>query len=332
MNAKLSMLKVNDLMVPSCWEWDIECINDLFSSRDRDAILSIPLCYGAMSDECIWHFSKDGSYTLNIPSKIKNFVWRAAREVLPNRDTLRSQGVNIPIECVFCAHAIENSWHLFLRCGFAQSCWHAAGLDNIIDNLASSADSFIQWLFDVIGSVKDPMSSKIMKILWSIWRERNERLWKNVQRSPDLVVLNAVFYESVETGLGAILRDTAGELVAYKGIRLPGLLAVKECEALVWVRSMSYSTVIFETDCKEVVDALRRYVPNDTEFGIILSKCHPLLCSEPSFKVVHLRRSANGAAHAVARRSHFVQSPAIGFECPDWLTDPLRSFCIFLIK
>ena len=44
-----------------------------------------------------------GLWQLNIPPKVTNFVWRVAREVLTNRDTLRFCGVMVPSACVFCA-------------------------------------------------------------------------------------------------------------------------------------------------------------------------------------------------------------------------------------
>ena len=51
---------------------------------------------------------------------------------------------------------------------------------------------------------------------------------------------------------------------------------------------------------------LQHGVPNDSNFGLILRRCHLLLYSEQSFKVVHVRRSANEATHAIVRRSRSV--------------------------
>ena len=135
-----------------------------------------------------------GLWQQNIPPKVKNFAWRVSREVLPNRDTLRSRGVMVPSACVFCDSAVENSWHLFLGCGFSTNCWQAASFASIIDNLVSSIDGFTQWLFLVIDSVKELVLSKIMIILWSMGRERNGRLWNNVQRPPSLVTLHDIAY------------------------------------------------------------------------------------------------------------------------------------------
>ena len=42
----------------------------------------------------------------------------------------------------------------------------------------------------------------------------------------------SIFYDRRELGLGAILRDDMGALIAYKGLRLLGLPTVKEAEVL----------------------------------------------------------------------------------------------------
>ena len=53
LDVELSSMNVQDLMIPRCWQWDVECIEELFSTRDCVAILSIPLCYGTIGDKCI---------------------------------------------------------------------------------------------------------------------------------------------------------------------------------------------------------------------------------------------------------------------------------------
>ena len=85
------------------------------------------------------------------------------------------------LSCIFCNNAFENLWHLFLGCNFAQNCWQQAGLADTVNNMASNMDTYVQ-------SLKDPMISKVMMILWSIWCECNERLWNRITRSNSSVV------------------------------------------------------------------------------------------------------------------------------------------------
>ncbi|XVF73428.1 hypothetical protein PTKIN_Ptkin12aG0201100 [Pterospermum kingtungense] len=142
------------------------------------------------------HFHIPGDWhrlwQLNVPPKVKNFVWRAAREILPTRDRLRSRGVDVPMTCIFCSNALENSWNLFIDCTFAQSCWQHIGLADKVNGLTSTADSFMEWLFAAIGALQDPVVGKIVMIIWSIWRERNERFWKNIQRHTSSMVCHGL--------------------------------------------------------------------------------------------------------------------------------------------
>ena len=48
LDVEFSSMNVQDLMIPGCWKWDVECIKEIFSIRDYAAILSIPLCYGTV--------------------------------------------------------------------------------------------------------------------------------------------------------------------------------------------------------------------------------------------------------------------------------------------
>ena len=49
----------------------------------------------------------------------------------------------------------------------------------------------------------------------------------------------AVFYDMGETCLGIVLHDESGDLLTYKMMKLHGLLAVKECEALALLEAIS---------------------------------------------------------------------------------------------
>ncbi|RWR72557.1 ribonuclease H [Cinnamomum micranthum f. kanehirae] len=60
----LESLTVSDLWIPHCREWDVELLHELFEPRNIAVILSIPLGNGSQQDRLIWHFDKEGSYTV----------------------------------------------------------------------------------------------------------------------------------------------------------------------------------------------------------------------------------------------------------------------------
>ncbi|XVF88587.1 hypothetical protein PTKIN_Ptkin19aG0062900 [Pterospermum kingtungense] len=87
---------------------------------------------------------------------------------------------------------------------------------------------------------------------------------------------------------------------------------VKECEALAlldaitWVADLGFERVIFETDAKLVVDAIRSWDTDFTEFGSIIAKCWAFLHQGNSYSVSYVRRQANEAGHVLAQESRFL--------------------------
>ena len=100
--------------------WDQRKVRQWFMDEDAAEILRIPLSRRPRMDEVIWHFDKKGQYsvksgyqlalkiknpdkpscsskglhhwnllwTLQLPEKIKIFMWRASHNLLPTADNL----------------------------------------------------------------------------------------------------------------------------------------------------------------------------------------------------------------------------------------------------
>ena len=60
-------------------------------------------------------------WRLDVPSKVKNLMWRAANNVLPTADNLRSRKVQVPSLCSVCNAFNESVLHTLVDCGFAKS-------------------------------------------------------------------------------------------------------------------------------------------------------------------------------------------------------------------
>ncbi|CAN1261856.1 hypothetical protein LINPERPRIM_LOCUS11033, partial [Linum perenne] len=60
----LENLMVCDLMMSGLFEWDLELIESIFDDRDAVIIAGMPLPRQQRNDMLIWHFSRDGRYTV----------------------------------------------------------------------------------------------------------------------------------------------------------------------------------------------------------------------------------------------------------------------------
>ncbi|XVF54045.1 hypothetical protein PTKIN_Ptkin05aG0149900 [Pterospermum kingtungense] len=74
-------------------------------------------------------------------------------------------------------------------------------------------------------------------------------------------------------------------------------------EALFRVHGMGYSKVVFESDAKEVVEAIYLNREDNSEFGSITSCYRRFLTAVDGFSVCYVRWKANGVAHVLARHS-----------------------------
>ena len=62
-------------------------------------------------------------WSLNVPSKVQMFVWRACSNVLPTRDNLHRQKINIDPRYEFCCQHLESAAYLLWECPFALNVW-----------------------------------------------------------------------------------------------------------------------------------------------------------------------------------------------------------------
>jgi len=90
-------------------------------------------------------------------------------------------------------------------------------------------------------------------------------------------------------------------------------------EAIKFAVAKDMSSVIFEFDCKVIVDIVNSSHMPQNELEDILSNCKDLLSIHTSFIVNHVRRQANKIAHSITRASLSNPSPHVFYDVPSHL-------------
>ncbi|CAN1166125.1 Putative ribonuclease H protein At1g65750 [Linum perenne] len=166
-----------------------------------------------LEDKLIWHFNKDGRYTVRsayrvymervlnkshlhvggdwtslwafrAQPKIKHFAWRLGRGVLPTRTALRERRIGVPVACGLCEGPPETLWHLFFECDTARRCWQHLGKLQFIDASIQGVTSFKDWMLQIINTSPEKVVQEALVVLWSLWKERNARVWDNKKLRP----------------------------------------------------------------------------------------------------------------------------------------------------
>uniref|UniRef100_A0A803NT92 RNase H type-1 domain-containing protein n=1 Tax=Cannabis sativa TaxID=3483 RepID=A0A803NT92_CANSA len=119
----------------------------------------------------------------------------------------------------------------------------------------------------------------------------------------------AIFASSFKHGFGCVVRNSDGDLVSvFAGIKdgsvAPELAeSIGIREALSWLKDNAYTRAIIETDSLVCVEAIRSEETLVSAFGLVVDDCKNILKNLFNVSISFVKRSANCAAHYVARHS-----------------------------
>lgn len=200
------------------WEeggWITPIVEEIFHPLGAEIITGMRLIDQSVEDEQIWHFTKDGIFSVRtayhmwielsisassasssdsnkmqklwrklwkcpVQPRIRDFLWRSCRSLLPCRENLHRRKIIEHNYCDLCG-AAEDETHVIVHCRAAKSVWK---LQPQFSFLRSYKGNFLN-LFDYIQA-KAP-SDDLQ--LWAympeaIWGARNRHLFEETQVNP----------------------------------------------------------------------------------------------------------------------------------------------------
>ncbi|XP_048490879.1 uncharacterized protein LOC125492440 [Beta vulgaris subsp. vulgaris] len=127
-----------------------------------------------------------------IPPRIEMFAWLALLGKINTKDKLARMGIIREDEnlCVLCESSPENYNHLLLHCPFSWKVWNSwLSIWNLKWTFPPTIrEAFDQWKFINKGCFFKKVWAAIFFILiWTIWKERNARIFNNISCSPSQI-------------------------------------------------------------------------------------------------------------------------------------------------
>ncbi|KAK0606918.1 hypothetical protein LWI29_006286 [Acer saccharum] len=216
-----SDLRVSDLIDAERHCWDIQKLDSIFLPIDKEVILSIPISVRGGDDCLSWHYDKNGIFTvksgywlalnlsiknqpspssisqkwwkglwhLDIPPKIKMFIWRVCSNALPNLYNLWIRKVVDDPVCFRCRNHAETVSHALFWCPASRKVWRCSAFSNIIS--AFKKFSGFDTLIGLFCWLDKADFSLVCVISWSIWNDRNEALHGGFVKPAEHIVSNA---------------------------------------------------------------------------------------------------------------------------------------------
>ncbi|KAH9657474.1 putative reverse transcriptase/RNA-dependent DNA polymerase [Citrus sinensis] len=175
--------------------WKESSIYGSFEKEDADAILQIPLPRKQNEDKLIWHYDRRGQYLVKsgyqlvVPKKVKIFLWRAAKDLLPTAENLWKKRVMHEATCLVCGSQMETLAHALLAYKIAKKVWKNSPLENHVQG--KNFPDVISIIQSLPQQQKELNGEVVASLLWTIWNARNKWLFKGVNEDPVRLVARA---------------------------------------------------------------------------------------------------------------------------------------------
>ncbi|KAH1192009.1 hypothetical protein GmHk_20G059123 [Glycine max] len=178
-------------------------------------------------------------------------------------------------------------------------------------------------IFKILGMLQPYHLQKFAIMLWCIWRRRNEKLWDDLDTAPNISVSlslqflyewlqescainssSSQFYYPMEQASNTV---SSSSMWTQQVLRTSNtsvcLNLAREAEALglfhaiSWAQDMNHPQVIFESDCKSLVDGIYSSQKGSSEFHLILASLKG--------EFYNHKRQTNEVVHSLVKTSRF---------------------------
>ena len=206
MQPELAHIKICDLMDMQEKKWDDDILRDLFNERDVQLIQNIPLSSRRTNDTWMWLFDGNGEFTvrscyrqlvgecsttdatfwkkiwsLELPGKVRFFLWRTSRFCLPTNVALIEKRVNVPSTCSWCQVEDETEKHILFECQFAKAAWESTGLAQWSHTIPE--ESILDHFRRLVTNATKEQCVLAASLCWSLWNRRNNWVWNRIAAS-----------------------------------------------------------------------------------------------------------------------------------------------------
>ncbi|KAH9648889.1 putative reverse transcriptase/RNA-dependent DNA polymerase [Citrus sinensis] len=265
--------------------WDEKMIHEHFDKMDADLITKIPLPRRPREDELIWHYGKNGQFSVKSGYQT----------------TLQIKFPAMPSSSVASKNECNIIWSLALPQKIRIFAWRAA------KNLLPSAENL--WKKKIIP---EPTCQESVAIQRKKGESPDYECTSSGMESPSRwlckshldVVINS---EKNLAGLGAVIRDDSGHVTAaaIKISKFHGDVSYDEAEAMEWgmlvAREAKVKVVIVESDSQGVVSLVNNKQGNKTEIYGVVSEIQKLKENFECVSIKYTPRSCNVIAHSLAK-------------------------------
>lgn len=218
---------VSDLVDNETGVWSMERLAQFLWPCDINRVLEVPLGPPGAADCSYWFYSKNGRFTvrscyhhimaqaasadssgsghstliapkewkwlwgLQLPPKVRTFLWRAVNEIIPVRVALTRSHLRWDPFCPLCNMALDSTVHPFFECPRFVRIWEMEPFNINIPRLHTN---FAEWFRFLRGQLNAGVFELACVVCWRIWWTRNRAVHEGVDGSGEDLIVGAEHY------------------------------------------------------------------------------------------------------------------------------------------
>ena len=132
----------------------------------------------AQDDKRLWH----KMWKMDVPPKVRTFLWRACSEILPTQANLARRRLPIDPQCDIYRHEEETVCHVLWECPLAVNVW--ALVKGKLQKCTFAAPDFYSLARQMKGKLTVKELEVWAMVSWSIWNARNRFYFERKQSQP----------------------------------------------------------------------------------------------------------------------------------------------------
>ncbi|XP_061993936.1 uncharacterized protein LOC133711869 [Rosa rugosa] len=363
---------VADLIDHNSCSWNVAAVHLCFPTDVAAKVMCLPLSRRFNTDRFAWKLEPKGFFSVKsayrvarelsmgtysastssgdpyaplwkalwnakVPSKVAIFGWRACHNILPTRAALSTKGYTGDLHCVLCSAPYESIGHVLCDCAIAKSILQSPPFS--IPIYVTLAFNLKEWLLERVLSLPSHVFDKLLIILWSIWKNRNDKLWNDKEKYNSMLIASAMaWYEEYLRATQSRDHSTSPKHAVTKKWIPPRafcyrqdfvssplhveLLAIQQ--GLRFMQQHAYLQAELESDCLLAVHAISSSVGDLSPLSPLVADIKGLLVQCPTISLHHVRRDGNRVAHRLASISFDSNLHQDWFtHAPDFILDAL---------
>ena len=135
----------------------------------------------AQRDKRLWN----RIWQLQVPPKVKTFVWRVCSDILPTRLNLCRKMTPLDLACAICQQHDETVAHALWGCPMAKNVW--AMVEGKLQKRSSYAEDFYSLVRELMPALTKNEMEVWAIVSWAIWNARNKYIFDRKQTHPATV-------------------------------------------------------------------------------------------------------------------------------------------------